>query len=71
MKLYIEDATFFGAEDATFFDDDKDDKDITINDDEKFSLKNLNKVLIHSESRIAARRKLAKTIKTTLNLDKM
>lgn len=49
----------------------KDNKDITINDDEKFSLKNLNKVLIHSESRIAARRKLAKTIKTTLNLDKM
>lgn len=69
MKLYIEDATFFGAEDATFFDDDE--EDIRINDDEKFSLKNLNKVLIHSESRIAARRKLAKTIKTTLNLDKM
>ena len=41
------------------------------NEDDQFSLTTLNKVLIHSESTIAERRKLTKTIKKTLSLEKI
>ena len=41
------------------------------NEDDQFSLTTLNKVLINSESTIAERRKLTKTIKETLSLEKI
>ena len=47
------------------------DDTVFCDEEDQSSLKNLNKVMIHSHSTIAERRKLTKTIKKTLSFEKI